>query len=79
MKKTWLVLLALTLAAAIAVASPDAPAQDPASPEPAAAATPEPPATETQETPSEETEPLETFVPSEKLPADSAIAFPVDI
>ena len=24
-------------------------------------------------------EPLETFVPSEKLPADSAISFPVDI
>lgn len=24
-------------------------------------------------------EPLETFVPTEKLPADSAISFPVDI
>ena len=26
-----------------------------------------------------EAEPLETFVPSERLPADSAISFPVDI
>jgi hypothetical protein len=39
----------------------------------AAAQPPEP----QQPKPSEE--PLETFVPSEKLPADSAISFPVDI
>ena len=26
-----------------------------------------------------EEEPLETFVPTEKLPADSAVSFPVDI
>ena len=29
--------------------------------------------------PERSTEPLETFVPSERLPADSAISFPVDI
>ena len=39
---------------------------------PAAEEAPEPPT----EAP---TEPLETFVPSERLPADSAISFPVDI
>ncbi len=33
-----------------------------------------------EETPDEEdAAPLETFVPSERLPADSAISFPVDI
>ena len=32
-----------------------------------------------EEPPEQATEPLETFVPSEKLPADSAISFPVDI
>ena len=32
-----------------------------------------------QEQAEEEPEELETFVPSEKLPADSAISFPVDI
>ena len=31
------------------------------------------------EQPERSEEPLETFVPSEKLPADSAISFPVDI
>ena len=42
-----------------------------------------PPAPEQVPEPSEADEvdetPLETFVPSEKLPADSAVAFPVDI
>ena len=41
---------------------------------------PAPPSEESEpEQPKRSEEPLETFVPSEKLPADSAISFPVDI
>ena len=41
---------------------------------------PSPPSAESEpQKPERSTEPLETFVPSEKLPADSAISFPVDI
>ncbi len=41
---------------------------------------PSPPAEESEpQQPKRSEEPLETFVPSEKLPADSAISFPVDI
>ncbi len=45
----------------------DDPAQSPA----------EPPATTAEEPP--DTTPLETFEPTEKLSADSAVSFPVDI
>ncbi len=55
---------------ALALIGPDAPADDPQ-----AAGDPQPPATQTPE----ESEPLETFEPTEKLAAESAVAFPVDI
>ena len=73
MKRFFVPLLFLLLILAFAAIGPDAPADDPgqATEEPQA---PEPPATEP-----ESEEPPETFVPSEKLPADSAISFPVDI
>jgi hypothetical protein len=32
-----------------------------------------------EETEEDQAEPVETFVPTERLPADSAISFPVDI
>ena len=32
-----------------------------------------------EETEEDEAEPVDTFVPTERLPADSAISFPVDI
>jgi hypothetical protein len=50
----------------------EAPAEAPESPSP-------PPAESEPKEPQRSTEPLETFVPSERLPADSAISFPVDI
>ncbi len=61
--------LALSLLALLSI-GPDAPADDPGQPpeEPPAAAT-EPP----------DTTPLETFEPTEKLAAESAVSFPVDI
>jgi hypothetical protein len=48
---------------------------------PGAAQAPEEPATEESEAAraAAEQEALEEFVPSEKVPADSAISFPVDI
>lgn len=62
------ILLILLFAAGLMVAS--APADDPGDNPPAAAG----------QSPAEaDEEPLGTFVPSEKLPADSAVAFPVDI
>lgn len=36
-------------------------------------------ATDARATPAQPSEELETFEPSEKVPADSAISFPVDI
>lgn len=47
--------------------------------EQAAAENASPPREGEPQPPERSTEPLETFVPSEKLPADSAISFPVDI
>ncbi len=61
--------LALFLIALVSI-GPDAPADDPGQPPeepPAAAAEPE------------DTTPLETFEPTEKLSAESAVSFPVDI
>ncbi|MCP3959313.1 MAG: hypothetical protein GY719_15790 [bacterium] len=80
MKKVLLSLLFLLLIAGLAALGPDTPAQDPVpeaeteTPRAAAAEPPEEPAVEdlTQEE-------LETFVPTEKLTADSVISFPVDI
>jgi hypothetical protein len=79
MKKRLLIasLLALSLLA-LALSGPQTPAQDPASAEAAAeaaAAEPEaPPDTEPLAG-----EPLEAFEPTEKLAAESAVSFPVDI
>ena len=77
-KTLWLPIVTLITVAALAWISPEVPAQDPAPPsEPPAESSPtaEDPPTEETSSGSE----LETFVPSEKLPADSAISFPVDI
>jgi hypothetical protein len=52
-------------------------AQEPASP--AATPTPKPAPTPTPTPTARPEEQLEKFVPSEKLPADQAVAFPVDI
>ena len=57
-------------------------AQPPATeeaPEPAPESSSPPPEESEPQQPKRSTEPLETFVPSERLPADSAISFPVDI
>ncbi len=83
MKKTWWVpVLGLVTIAALAAVSPNAPAQDPTPTETPGTPT-EVPGTPTEApgTPTEApgSEELDTFVPSEKLPADSAISFPVDI
>ena len=58
--------LAISLLALAAI-GPDTPADDPGQEPPAEAET------------SESSEPLETFEPTEKLSADSAVSFPVDI
>ncbi len=61
--------LAMLLIAFLSI-GPDAPGQ---------AGEPPPPATEAPAAEPPDTTPLETFEPTEKLPADSAISFPVDI
>ena len=63
MKTFYFLLRFLLLVAALALIGPAAPAQDPA------------PAAQDEDAAPE----LETFIPTEKLPADSAISFPVDI
>ena len=63
MRKAFFPLLFLLLVLALAAFGPDTPADDPAQ--------------TAGEAPAEEAP--EDFVPSEKLPADSAISFPVDI
>jgi hypothetical protein len=71
-----LLLLAGVLGPAPAAQDPPNPAPaEPASPTPRATPVPGPPATPA--TPRED--PLEEFVPQEHVPADSAVAFPVDI
>jgi hypothetical protein len=70
-----LLLLASVLGPAPAAQDPPKPAPEPASPTPPATPVPGPPATPA--TPRED--PLEEFVPQEHVPADSAVAFPVDI
>ena len=65
---------------AFALITPDAPADDPSQgqePESAATATPESSEPPASEPPPDE--PLETFEPTEKLSAESAVSFPVDI
>ncbi len=66
MRKAWIPLLFLLLILTLVSIGPETPADDPA------------PAPQTGEEPTAG-EPPETFVPSEKLPADSAVSFPVDI
>ncbi len=65
MKKLFLPLRFILLTAALAVLGPATPADGPDQGESAGQGDSE--------------EPLETFIPTEKLPADSAISFPVDI
>ena len=64
MKKLFVLLRLCLLITALAMVGPAAPADDPA-------------AGDQEEEASEES--LESFTPTEKLPADSAISFPVDI
>ena len=71
MKKFLVPLFFVFLVLVFAAIGPNAPAEDP---EQTAEEGPAPTAGAAQET-----EPPETFVPSEELPADSAISFPVDI
>ena len=54
--------------------TPEAPAPPPVEEEP-----PPPLSPESTETPASQEDELEPFTPSEKVPADSAISFPVDI
>ncbi len=84
MKKVLLGLLFLLLIAGLAALGPDTPAQDPvpeaeAPQAPAEAPSAEPPAAENPAAEVLIQEELETFVPTEKLTADSVISFPVDI
>ncbi len=71
MKKSIFFLFFALLILALASIGPDTPADDPGQ------AAQEPPAP--AGTPEAEDEPLETFEPTEKLSADSAVSFPVDI
>ncbi len=66
MNRLFFPLRFLLLIAALALLGPATPAEAPAAAHGSA-----------QQDDSEE--PLETFIPTEKLPADSAISFPVDI
>jgi len=61
-------LLGLAGATAMAAAGDQSPAPPPLATPPPAAATPAAPAGD-----------IEDFIPSEKVPADDAVAFPVDI
>lgn len=74
-------LIALLLFGALMTSDTRA-AQSPAAeeaPEQPTEAPSSPPAESEPQQPERSTEPLETFVPSERLPADSVISFPVDI
>ncbi len=74
MKKLFLPLVFALFVLALFLIGPETPAEDPAQDAPPA------PVEEAPEPPAEaEAEDLETFVPTEKLTADSAISFPVDI
>lgn len=71
----------VTPEAAVAAEAPDADPQAPDT-DPQAPATPSSPTTPAASVPERSgtrTETLETFAPTEKVPADSAISFPVDI
>ena len=72
---TILVLLLVT-GALVVFGSPGAAERDQASEASETTAVESPSAEETSD---DEAGPLETFVPTERLPADSAISFPVDI
>jgi len=87
MSRTQRLLLAATLSAWLVAAAPgQEPAQPPA-PRPAAPPTTRPPPAATErESPPAETPPQNTdgaseeeFIPTEELPPDSAINFPIDI
>ncbi len=71
MKRIFLGLSFFALILVLLSIGPETPADDPGQPP---AEPPAPPAAEPVDT-----APLETFEPTEKLPADSAISFPVDI
>jgi len=51
----------------------------PEAPPPVEEEQPPPPSPESTETPASQEDELSPFTPSEKVPADSAISFPVDI
>ena len=75
-------LLSVLLLCGALMSSDTRAAQSPGAEEPPEQATPTPSPTPQESEPPQpkrSEEPLETFVPSEKLPADSAISFPVDI
>ena len=65
--KTWIVLLAVSALSAVPVGTESPPAST------------SPPAEAAGVTEEEDEALLEEFIPSEEVPADSAIAFPVDI
>ena len=73
MKRFLIPLVFALLILVFAAVGPDTPADDPQQ------ATEEPETSSARAGVEEELEPPETFVPSEELPADSAISFPVDI
>ena len=71
-----ILVLLLVAGALIAFGSPGSAERDQASPAPESASAGSPQAEEAEEGGGK---PLETFIPTERLPADSAISFPVDI
>jgi hypothetical protein len=71
-----ILILLLVAGALIVFDSPGSAEREQASEAPESASAGSPQAEETEE---DEPEPLETFIPTERLPADSAISFPVDI
>jgi hypothetical protein len=71
-------LLSVLLLCGALLSSDTRAAQPPEAEEAPEQATPTPEESKPEQ-PKRSEEPLETFVPSEKLPADSAISFPVDI
>ncbi len=82
MKRKLLIVSVLALSVlTFALIGPDAPADDPgqAAPEPQPAETETPEDGEPLAAEPLASEPLETFEPTEKLSADSAVSFPVDI
>ena len=77
--KKLLPLLFILLILTLALVGPEAPADDPTPAEGAPQTSEAQPAGEPPSGGPPAGGPAETFVPSEKLPADSAISFPVDI